>query len=115
MVVEHPPDSRPVIALTPEPANHLHVPSVDIMMNSVAETFGSLAMGIIMTGMGCDGALGMKSIHRHGGITVGQDEPSCVVYGMPRACAEMGILQHVVPLSKIPQQILRATRYRKHA
>jgi two-component system chemotaxis response regulator CheB len=56
-----------------------------------------------------------KAIHRHGGITLGQDEASCVVYGMPRACAEMGILQRVVSLSQIPQQILRATRYRKPA
>jgi two-component system chemotaxis response regulator CheB len=115
MVVERLTDSRPVLALTPEPAKRLHRPSVDVMMESVAATFGSLAMGIIMTGMGCDGALGMESIHRHGGITIGQDEASCVVYGMPRACAEMGILQRVVPFSQIPLQILRAARYRKHA
>jgi two-component system chemotaxis response regulator CheB len=115
MIVERPSDSRPVIALTPAPANHLHVPSIDVMMESVATVFGSLAMGIIMTGMGSDGALGIKSIHRRGGITLGQDEASCVVYGMPRACAEMGVLQRVVSLSQIPQQILRAARYRKHA
>jgi two-component system chemotaxis response regulator CheB len=114
-IVERASDSRPVIVLTPAPEDHLHVPSVDVMMQSVAETFGSLAMGIIMTGMGCDGALGMKAIHRHGGITIGQNEASCAVYGMPRACAEMGILQRVVALSQIPQQILSAARYRKLA
>jgi two-component system, chemotaxis family, protein-glutamate methylesterase/glutaminase len=83
------------------------------MMQSLASTFHSQAMGIIMTGMGSDGAQGMKAIHREGGLTVGQDEPSCAVYGMPRVCAEMGILDRVVPLSQIPHEILQATRYRK--
>lgn len=115
MIVERPSDSRPVITLTPEPAKRLHIPSIDVMMESVAETFGHLVMGIIMTGMGSDGALGMKAIHRRGGITIGQDEASCVVYGMPRACAEMGILQRVAPLSQIPQLILSAARYRRRA
>ena len=51
-----------------------------------------------MTGMGSDGARGMEAIHRAGGCTLGQDEASCAVYGMPRVCAEMGILDRVVPL-----------------
>jgi two-component system chemotaxis response regulator CheB len=83
------------------------------MMQSVATTFHSHAMGVIMTGMGSDGAQGMGAIHRAGGFTLGQDEPSCAVYGMPRVCAEMGILDRVVPLSRITQEILHATRYRK--
>ena len=66
-----------------------------------------------MTGMGTDGAQGMKAIHREGGYTVGQDEASCAVYGMPRACAERGILDRIVPLSQIPHEILQAVRYRK--
>lgn len=82
-------------------------------MQSVASAFHSEALGVIMTGMGSDGAQGMNAIHREGGFTVGQDELSCAVYGMPRACAELGILDRVVPLSHIPQEILRATRYRK--
>jgi two-component system chemotaxis response regulator CheB len=85
------------------------------MMNSVAEAFKNLALGVIMTGMGCDGAEGMTAIHRHGGTTIGQDEASCTVYGMPRACAELGILTSVVPLCHIPGQILYATRYRRRA
>jgi two-component system chemotaxis response regulator CheB len=55
----------------------------------------------------------MDAIHREGGLTVGQDEPSCAVYGMPRVCAEMHILDRVVPLSRVPHEILQATRYRK--
>jgi len=85
------------------------------MMKSVARNFGNSAMGVIMTGMGSDGAQGMKAIYREGGLTVGQDEASCIVYGMPRACAELGVLNRVVPLSGIPTQILEATNYRKRA
>jgi two-component system chemotaxis response regulator CheB len=91
----------------------MHIPSVDVMMKSVASAFHTQTMGIILTGMGADGAEGMKAIHREGGLTVGQDEASCAVYGMPRVCAEMGILDRVVPLSQISNEILEATRYRK--
>ena len=84
------------------------------MMRSVAEVFRSSAMGIIMTGMGSDGLDGMRAIAREG-VTVGQDEASCTVYGMPRACAENGVLQRIVPLMQIPEQILTATAYRKRA
>jgi two-component system chemotaxis response regulator CheB len=114
MTVGRLPDMRPAISLTSKREKHLHVPSVDIMMKSVAFTFRNLSMGIIMTGMGSDGASGMQAIHRAGGLTVGQDEASCAVYGMPRACLEMGILNRIVPLTQIPQLVLQVTRYRKH-
>jgi chemotaxis response regulator CheB len=71
-------------------------------------------MGIIMTGLGFDDAQGTKAIHRHGGMTVGQDENRSAVYGMPRACAELELLQGMVPLTDIPRQILRAPQYRPH-
>jgi two-component system chemotaxis response regulator CheB len=104
--------SKATVHLSPTPDNVLHIPSVDIMMLSVAEVFHSLAMGVIMTGMGADGAKGMQAIARGGGLTVGQDEASCTVYGMPRTCAEMGILQRVVSLHHIPNQILEAIHYK---
>ena len=107
--------SQGVVQLASQPDNTLHMPSVDVMMMSVAETFGSHAMGIILTGMGSDGCLGMKAIASKSGLTVGQDEASCTVYGMPKSCAESGSLQAVVPLQDIPAQILRAVRYRKRA
>lgn len=113
MTVDRPTPSRTVICLSDKPENQLHVPSVDVMMQSVASAFHFQAMGVIMTGMGSDGAQGMNAIHRAGGFTVGQDAASCAVYGMPRVCAEMGILDTVVPLSQIPYEILQATRYRK--
>jgi two-component system chemotaxis response regulator CheB len=115
MTVERPPAQRAFLCLDTHPENYLHTPSVDIMMKSVAGVFKNLAMGIILTGMGSDGAEGMNAIHRHGGLTIGQDEASCIVYGMPRACAEMGVLTRVVPLLQIPAQILQATRYRRRA
>jgi two-component system chemotaxis response regulator CheB len=103
------------ISLDTEPADSLHIPSVDTMMQSVARVFKNLAMGVILTGMGADGAEGMKAIFRMGGLTIGEDEADCTVYGMPRACAQAGVLTRVVPLLQIPSQILLATRYRKRA
>jgi two-component system chemotaxis response regulator CheB len=115
MSVERLSDGRPKICLDTHPADFLHIPSIDILMKSVAEAYRNLALGVIMTGMGSDGAEGMKAIHRQGGLTIGQDEASCTVYGMPRACAELGVLSRIVPLSQIPDQILQATRQRKQA
>ena len=115
MTVRRPSDSHAILCLDPHPKGSVHTPSVDVLMTSVAETYGNLALGVIMTGMGDDGAQGMRAIHSHGGLTFGQDEATCTVYGMPRVCAEMGILTRVVPLSQIPAQILNATRYRKRA
>ena len=113
LTVERSPNSRISLCLSEKPQNQLHVPSADVMMQSVAAAFGSFAMGIIMTGMGSDGAKGMSAIHQMGGLTVGQDELTCAVYGMPRVCAELGILDRVVPLSQVPYEIMQATRYRK--
>ena len=97
--------------LSKNPADTPHVPSVDVMMCSVAEVCGPRAMGVIMTGMGSDGARGMRAISDNGGFTLGQDEPTCAVYGMPRACAEAGILDEVVPLHRIPTEVMWATHY----
>ena len=104
-----------IVYLGSQPDNTPHIPSVDVMMSSVADSFGSLSMGIIMTGMGSDGCDGMKAIASKSGITVGQDEATCTVYGMPKSCADAGSLQRVVPLREIPAQILQALRYRKRA
>lgn len=115
LTVDRPCGKQAFIQLESQPDNCLHIPSADIMMRSVARAFGQYVMGVIMTGMGSDGAEGMKEIRRRGGFTIGQDEASCTVFGMPRACAESGILDRLVPLSQIPTQILQATRYRKRA
>jgi two-component system chemotaxis response regulator CheB len=96
------------VRLSKTPENTLHRPSVDVMMLSAAEVCGAHTMGVILTGMGSDGAQGMKAIAEKGGYTIGQDESSCAVYGMPRSCAEMGILNRVLPLGQIPGEIVSA-------
>jgi len=85
----------------------LHMPSVDVMMNSAAQTFDVPTLAVILTGMGADGSQGMKALHARGAFTIGQDERTCVVYGMPRACAEMGILDKTVPLDQVAGEIVR--------
>jgi len=103
---------QPTLSLSDLPSETVHKPSVDVTMLSAADLFGEYTLGIILTGMGCDGLEGMTAIRDAGGITIGQNEATCAVYGMPRACADRGILQKVLPLSQIPQQILLALRYR---
>jgi two-component system, chemotaxis family, protein-glutamate methylesterase/glutaminase len=104
--------SKVALRLGQTPAGLLHMPCVDVMMNSVAEVYRSLTLGVIMTGMGADGAKGMETIKREGGFNVGQDEATCTVYGMPRSAAEAGVLHRVVPLLQIPEQIMQITRYK---
>lgn len=107
------PGSGITMSLSNEPDGTLHKPSVDVTMFSAAESFGPHTLGIIMTGMGSDGLQGMTAIRNAGGITIGQDEASCAVYGMPRCCAEGGILDKVVPLSQLSRHVLQALRYRR--
>lgn len=99
------------ICLSDTPSNTIHKPSVDVTMLSVAKVFGKHTLGIILTGMGTDGLQGMTAIRGAGGLTLGQDEASSVVYGMPRCCAEHGILQEIVPLSEVPRHLLQALHY----
>jgi len=105
--------SKATISLSDGLAGTSHCPSVDVTMMSAAKVFGNHTAGVILTGMGTDGLAGMTSIYRAGGTTIGQDESSSMVYGMPRACAEAGILQTVAPLSLLPNLILRAVHYRR--
>ncbi|NTU84613.1 MAG: chemotaxis-specific protein-glutamate methyltransferase CheB [Chloroflexales bacterium] len=75
----------------------LQRPAIDIAMQSVAAIFGAAATGVLLTGMGRDGALGMRSIKRAGGLTIAQDEASCTIYGMPRAAIELDAVDLVLP------------------
>lgn len=85
-----------------------HRPSVDVLFHSVARAAGADGVGVILTGMGRDGARGLKAIREAGGQTIGQDAASCVVYGMPRSAAEIGALQTQLPLASIGGAILNA-------
>ena len=82
-----------------------HRPSVDVLLDSVARAAGRDAIGIVLTGMGRDGARGLLAMREAGARTIAQDEASCVVYGMPRAAVENGAAQEVLPLSRIAQLI----------
>jgi two-component system chemotaxis response regulator CheB len=86
-----------------------HKPSVEVLFESCAQYAGAKALGIIMTGMGNDGATGLLSMRKAGALTVGQDEASCVVYGMPREAALCGAVQVVSPLDRIARNIVDFT------
>jgi two-component system chemotaxis response regulator CheB len=92
--------------LSDGPLVNRHRPSVDVMFRSVAENVGPNAIGVILTGMGKDGAVGLQEIHENGGSTIAQDERSSVVWGMPGEAVKMGAADLTLPLSKIPEQIL---------
>ncbi len=83
-----------------------HRPSVNVLFHSVAKTAGSNAVGVILTGMGADGAEGMVAMKAAGAINLAQDEASCIVYGMPREAVALGAVHHVLPLGKLPEAIL---------
>lgn len=92
-----------------EPVNR-HRPSVDVLFRSVAEQADKNATGIILTGMGKDGAVGMLDMRKRGAWTLGQDEASCVVYGMPREAAQIGAVAEVAPLGEIAGRLLSRLR-----
>jgi two-component system chemotaxis response regulator CheB len=83
-----------------------HRPSVTATMRAAARCFGAGTLGVLLTGMGRDGADGMASIAAAGGITIAQDEASSVVYGMPKQAAELGAVQHILPLEQIAQSLV---------
>jgi two-component system chemotaxis response regulator CheB len=84
----------------------LQRPAIDITMQSVAEMCGPLSTGVLLTGMGRDGALGMRSIRRAGGHTIAQDEASCTIFGMPRAAIELGAAREVLPPDRIVEALV---------
>ena len=94
-----------IAILSDDPRVNGHRPSADVMFKSVAEEFGSRAVGILMTGMGEDGATGLGQIKAAGGITVAQGEQSCIVFGMPKAAIERGHAMRVVELDAMANTI----------
>ena len=89
------------------PLVNRHRPSVDVLFRSVAKCAGANALGVIMTGMGDDGAAGLLEMRTAGARTVGQDEESCVVYGMPKEAVKRGAVEKTVPLSAIGREIMQ--------
>ena len=94
----------------PGPPVHSVCPSVDVLFDSVAEVAGKKALGIILTGMGRDGADGLLHMRQQGSPTIGQDAASCTVYGMPKAAFEGGAVERQLPLAAIPYEIVKIVR-----
>ena len=95
------------VAVKDGPLVHHHRPSVDVLFRSVAKAAGRNALGIIMTGMGADGAQGLKAMHEAGARTVAQDEATCVVFGMPKEAIKLGAVDSVLALQELPREIVR--------
>lgn len=92
------------------PLVNRHKPSVDVLFRSVAKCAGANALGIIMTGMGDDGAQGLLEMHRNGAPTIAQDEASCVVFGMPQEAIKLGAVDRVLALDQIPTAMMHYSR-----
>jgi two-component system chemotaxis response regulator CheB len=88
------------------PRIHHQRPSVDVLFSTVAQYGGANAVGVILTGMGCDGAQGLLKMKEAGAKTIAQDKESCVVFGMPKEAIEAGAVDCILPIEKIPQKII---------
>ena len=102
-----------IVHISQDPPENGHRPSVDVLFRSVAEEFKNHALGVIMTGMGKDGARELGSIHREGGLTLGQDEESSIVYGMPKVAFEMGHVQEQLHLNCMAARIYDLAKERR--
>ncbi len=96
------------VVLDEEPRAALHRPSVDVLMASVARAYGAKVLGVVLTGMGSDGVEGLRAIRQAGGRTLVESEESCVIYGMPKAALEAGVVDQTLPLSAVPDAIVGA-------
>ena len=88
------------------PPVHYQCPSVDVLFHSVAKQCGANSVGVILTGMGADGAAGLLAMRKAGAKTIAQDEDSCVVFGMPKEAINLGAAEKIVPLDVMPEQIM---------
>ena len=94
------------VTLGTEPLDELHKPSVDVLFASVARLYGKRAIGVILTGMGSDGAKGLGVIKEEGGFTIAQDEATSAIFGMPRVAIENNAVDKVLPITSIAEEIL---------
>ncbi|PLX76874.1 MAG: chemotaxis response regulator protein-glutamate methylesterase, partial [Desulfuromonas sp.] len=102
--------ARYFVSLKDGPLVSRHRPSVDVLFRSAARYAGANAIGVIMTGMGDDGAKGMLEMKQAGALNVAQNEESCVVFGMPNEAIKTGAVDHVLPLDKIAEKVLHLGR-----
>lgn len=98
--------TAPLVSLERDFADVMHVPSIDFLMSSAATVYGSRVLGVLLTGMGSDGAMGMLAIRRAGGVTLAQSAESAFMPSMPTAAAEMGGAAEIVPLDRMARAIM---------
>lgn len=110
----HQSGARYLVRLKDGPSVHHQCPSVDVLFHSVARYAGRNAIGVLLTGMGVDGAKGLLAMHQSGAYTLAEDEQSCVVFGMPQEAIKLGAATHVVPLSQMAQAIHHALLKQPH-
>jgi two-component system chemotaxis response regulator CheB len=96
------------VALEEEPSEALHRPSVDVLMLSAADVYGARALGVVLTGMGSDGTEGLRAIRERGGLTLAESAETCVIFGMPKAAIDAGVIERTLPLDRIAGEILGA-------
>ncbi|CAG2144721.1 chemotaxis response regulator protein-glutamate methylesterase [Cupriavidus numazuensis] len=96
------------LAYTEQPRDYPYRPSIDVFFESVVEHWRGRAIGVLLTGMGRDGARGLKAMREHGALTIAQDQASSAVYGMPKAAATMGAAGEILPLSDIAPRLTQA-------
>lgn len=101
---------KPRITLNKKPKVHGVRPAADPMMISAARAFGRKTIGVVMTGMGRDGAQGLAEIKKRGGTTIAQDKETSIIFGMPKAAIELGVVDYIVPLDRIAETIVRAEK-----
>jgi two-component system chemotaxis response regulator CheB len=99
---------REAIALNQDHPVHSVRPAADVTMNAVAEAYGPNTIGVVLTGMGCDGAFGLRNIKSSGGRTIACDEKTSIIFGMPKAAIELGCVDRVLPLESIAAHIIRS-------
>ena len=95
-------------SLDEEPRDALHRPSADVLMASAAGAYGPRTLGVVLTGMGSDGTEGLRAIREKGGLTLAEAEETCVIFGMPKAAIEAGVVHRAVPLERVAGEILAA-------
>ena len=98
---------KPMLEVNDDPPENHCQPSVDYLFRSISKVYGKHALGVIMTGMGSDGVLGLRLMKRLGAQVIAQDKQSCVVFGMPGEAINAGVVDCVVPLSHIATEIVR--------
>jgi two-component system, chemotaxis family, protein-glutamate methylesterase/glutaminase len=96
------------VTLDEDPRGALHRPSADVLMSSAAKAYGRRVLGVLLTGMGSDGVDGLRAIRQAGGLTLAESEETCVIYGMPKAAVEAGVVDRSVPLGRMADEILAA-------